>query len=785
MNTTDRFNLNRHKPQVRTLHPARKPPFRHLGIPRPFRGLSIFVIAINAVAAGRLHAQTANVGVVANDSAANDTLPSNPPGSTSTGGFGFGNWTSFGFTGAGNNGAFNGVSNNNGFTGGTNIGNTNAWGLYDNNGASVGAFRNMTTGLQVGQSLSFDYDNGFIDTGKRQEVVLFSSGTGGTDRISFGFTGGGSAYTITNAQTGATLNTFATGFVTSGLHVTITLTSATTYSATIGNAGTTDVVTGTLTGTTGTGTALSGVTIKDNDTTSGAAHDYFTNSLYEYTPTVIVGGSTLASSTTYSGGNSRIATVGSSLNFDGPSGGTVTNGNIGTLYNIAFNATASGANTNGTTNAASYTLTGNGGGSSVTLTGGVNNNSTNLQTINSNLTLGAAQTFNATNAGLTFGGTIETNGKTVTVDGNNNTSFAQLNNTPGTNTGAASIIKNGSGTLTLTGTVDNLNMSAIVNAGTVVLAKSPSGPGGLGAGVRALGSGLTIAGGVAQLGGTGGDQLYDGSSVTVTSGAFDTNARSETISNLGLAGTGLSSKGALLNDAGSGAAALTVSGTTTLTANTSIGVTNSAASMTLTSDVTGASTLSKVGAGTLTVVSKTTNGIAPGVIDIHAGTLLLGGSNIIANSTSITLSGGTFATGINEETVGALTLSATSRIDLGTDSLGQLIFANSSSQSWTGSQTLFIDNWSGTATGGGAEGIYFGTGGLVTAQLGEILFHNPVGFAAGDYGAQILGSGEIVPVPEPSALFGAAGLLGLVGWRERRRFFKDFALTRRNATRIG
>ena len=148
--------------------------------------------------------------------------------------------------------------------------------------------------------------------------------------------------------------------------MTITLTSATTYSATIGNAGATDVVTGTLTGTTGTGTALSGVTIKNNDTTSGAAHDYFTNSLYEYTPTVIAGGSTLASATTYSGGDSRIATVGSSLNFDGPSGGTVTNGNIGTLYNIALSATASGANTNGTTNAASYTLTGNGGGTSMT-----------------------------------------------------------------------------------------------------------------------------------------------------------------------------------------------------------------------------------------------------------------------------------------------------------------------------------------------------------------------------------------------------------------------------------
>lgn len=92
--------------------------------------------------------------------------------------------------------------------------------------------------------------------------------------------------------------------------------------------------------------------------------------------------------------------------------------------------------------------------------------------------MGANQTFNATNAGLTFGGTIETNGKTITVDGSNNTIFSQMNNTPNTGTG---LVKNGSGTLTLTGTADNLNQAATVNAGLLVLAKNPSGPGGLGA----------------------------------------------------------------------------------------------------------------------------------------------------------------------------------------------------------------------------------------------------------------------------------------------------------------
>jgi MYXO-CTERM domain-containing protein len=39
-------------------------------------------------------------------------------------------------------------------------------------------------------------------------------------------------------------------------------------------------------------------------------------------------------------------------------------------------------------------------------------------------------------------------------------------------------------------------------------------------------------------------------------------------------------------------------------------------------------------------------------------------------------------------------------------------------------------------------------------------------------GYQIIGSDgnfEIVPVPEPSAVFGALALLGLAGYRERRR----------------
>lgn len=568
-----------------------------------------------------LNGQTANVGVNAASSNVDSTMGNS--GTGTNGGFGFAaGWTSFNFSGGGSNGTFSGPSNDNG-NGGTNIGNPNAWGIYNSNGADAGTYRPLTTGLQVGQSFSFDFDNGSIDAGRRQQVILYGSGSF-NDRISFGFTGGDSLYTMQNGA-GGNIGTFATGFVSTGLHVTITLTGADTYSATIGQAGATDVLTGTLGGTLGSG--LSGVTIKDNDTTAGPAHDFFTNSLAAYTPTVIAAG-TLATAATYSGGNSRIATVGSSLNFDGPAGGTVTNSNIGTLYNIAFNSAASGANSNGTTNAASYTLVGNGGGASVTLNGGVNNNSTNLQTVNCNLTLGANQTFNATNAGLTFGGTLETNGKTLTVDGANNTIFGQMNNTPNTGTG---LVKNGSGTLTLTGVTNNLIQAATVNVGTLVLAKAST------SAVHAIGAtdavGLTITGGTARLGGSGDDQIYTKTHVSQTGGVFDLNGTNEGFRAL------IGSGGTTRNDAASTTSTLTLGETTVGTDSFTYSgnLENGTGTLALTKVGTGIQTLN----GTNTYTGKTT---------ISDGTLNIGGS--IANTTEFNVGNTAVLASTNALTIG-------------------------------------------------------------------------------------------------------------------------------------
>jgi MYXO-CTERM domain-containing protein len=50
----------------------------------------------------------------------------------------------------------------------------------------------------------------------------------------------------------------------------------------------------------------------------------------------------------------------------------------------------------------------------------------------------------------------------------------------------------------------------------------------------------------------------------------------------------------------------------------------------------------------------------------------------------------------------------------------------------------------------------------------DISFNGVSGYAAIQFGSNY----EIVPIPEPSssALLGSFALLGLIGWRERRRF---------------
>ena len=171
-------------------------------------------------------------------------------------------------------------------------------------------------------------------------------------------------------------------------------------------------------------------------------------------------------------------------------------------------------------------------------------------------------------------------------------------------------------------------------------------------------------------------------------------------------------------------------------------------------------------AGTLALnkgSSSSVHAVGGGGLTVAGGTVTLAGSggDQIYNAAPVTLAGGTFNTaGLSEgsvsggapvQGVGALTLTATSVLDLGTGA-SVIAFANSSASAWASGATLSVWNWSGQESGGGVDAVFFGAGGSgsTSAQLGQIAFYSDSGTTfLGS--AVILSNGEIVPVPIAAA----------------------------------
>jgi len=332
----------------------------------------------------------------------------------------------------------------------------------------------------------------------------------------------------------------------------------------------------------------------------------------------------------------------------------------------------------------------------------------------------------------------------------------------------------------------NLTVSGIISTATAgVLTKSGAGTLIL-SGANTFTNGLTLSAGILD--------INNATALGASSSPF-TIAGASTIDNTSGAAITLAN-----TNAENWNANLTFTGTQNLNTGTgavTLGVTPvvtvSNGTLTVDGAISGAFGITKAGAGTLVLGGSAANTFT-GVVTVNAGTLVLshtgstaisgssimvntGGtllnsaSNQIKDTTTMTLGGGTWNTGGYSETLGALTLSANSTLNLGSGT-SVIQYAKSSGNTWSG--TLQILNWTGNATGGGTDQVFFGnaTGGLSSSQLNEIVFVNPAGFLTGNYNATMLAGGEIVPIlasPEPATFTAGATLSILLLLSEVRR----------------
>jgi autotransporter-associated beta strand protein len=430
-----------------------------------------------------------------------------------------------------------------------------------------------------------------------------------------------------------------------------------------------------------------------------------------------------------------------------------------------------------------------------TFTGSTTISAGTLQ-VNTNNALGTAAsgTTVANGAALKLNAVNYSTAEPLTLNGTGITNGGALTNS-GTSTFAGSInvatnatIGAGGGTLTLTGGISKSGTTLTISGGGTVNITT-NGITGAAANSNVVFDGTTVVLSAAS--------SYNGSTTIQNSGTFKLGGNNllpttpQTGVTINTSGTFdlASFSGAVASLTGDNTATVrnsVIGGTSTLTVNPASGSTtfagiiagtNGGAQGNVALQKNGAGTLVLTGANTFsgatTVNGGTLSAAAPGgalastsSLTINSGgTVLLGASNQINNTATITLAGGTFAKGNFSEGsastpgMGALTLTASgSQIDFGTGTVGVLTFDNFN----PGAFAVMIANWSGTPNSTGSpstDRLIFASD--QSARLGSFSFS---GYGPGAVEFN-LGNGyyEITPVPETSTWLAGALTLGVLG----------------------
>jgi autotransporter-associated beta strand protein len=174
-----------------------------------------------------------------------------------------------------------------------------------------------------------------------------------------------------------------------------------------------------------------------------------------------------------------------------------------------------------------------------------------------------------------------------------------------------------------------------------------------------------------------------------------------------------------------------------------------------------------INAGTLQAAAANATGGST-VINVNAGSFQVTAANAVNDSAAINLNGGTLALdGSFSETVGVLTLSTNSTIDLGGFE-GTLRFGGTGS--WTSGANLAIWNWNGIN-----QSVVFTDDSGLSSYLDRISFYsnNGTSFTGEAFAQPFSGAGggtEILAVPEPETYAYALILItGVVVHYIRRR----------------